>query len=78
MAKNITSEKYIPLIREVSIDNFKGIKRCEIKDLRKVNLFIGKNGCGKPSIMEAIYFTGKEFTGPHLPECIKRRAKRGS
>lgn len=70
-------ERYIPMIREVAIDNFKGIKHCEIKDLAKVNLFIGKNGCGKSSIMESIYFTGKEFLGINLPQCLMRRADRG-
>jgi hypothetical protein len=69
---------YIPMINEVTIDNFKGIKHCEIKDLARVNLFIGKNSCGKSTIMEAIYFTGKEFIGPNLPQCIMRRANRGS
>jgi AAA15 family ATPase/GTPase len=66
------------MIREVSIDNFKGIKHCEIKDLAKVNLLIGKNSCGKSSIMEAVYFTGKEFLGANLPTCITRRANRVS
>lgn len=66
------------MINEVSIDNFKGIKHCEIKDLARVNLFIGKNSCGKSSIMEAVYFTGKEFIGPNLPRCIMRRANRGN
>jgi len=73
-----SSTRYVPMIREVSIDNFKGIKHCEIKDLAKVNLFIGKNSCGKSAIMEAMYFTGKEFLGANLPTCITRRANRVS
>lgn len=76
MTEDRSSKKYVPLIKEVSIDNFKGIKQCEIKNLRKVNLFIGKNGSGKSTIMEAIYFTGKEFLGHNLAQCIKRRATR--
>jgi len=75
---NASITEYIPMIREVSIQNFKGIRHCEIKDLGKVNLFIGKNSCGKSAIMEAIYFTGKEFIGPYLPQCIMRRASRGN
>jgi AAA15 family ATPase/GTPase len=73
-----SSTRYVPFIKEVSIDNFKGIKHCETKDLARVNLFIGKNSCGKSAIMEAMYFTGKEFLGPNLPQCIIRRANRGN
>lgn len=72
-----SASAYIPIINEVAIDNFKGIRHCEIKDLARVNLFIGKNSCGKSTIMEAIYFTGKEYIGPNLPQCIMRRANRG-
>jgi hypothetical protein len=69
---------YIPMINSISIENFKGMRHCEIKDLGKVNLFIGRNSCGKSTIMEAAYFTGKEFLGANLPECIMRRANRGA
>jgi predicted ATPase len=75
---NASITEYIPMIREVSIENFKGVRHSEIKDLGKVNLFIGKNSCGKSTIMEAIYFTGKEFIGANLPLCIIRRADRES
>lgn len=78
MSENELSKEYVPMIKEVSIGNFKGIKHCEIKDIGKVNLFIGRNGCGKSSIMEAIYFIGKEFLGEALPQCIQRRANRGA
>ena len=78
MNQNSSSTEYVPMIEEVSIENFKGIKHCEIKDMGKVNLLIGRNSCGKSSIMEAIYFTGKEFIGFNLPLCIQRRANRGS
>ena len=71
-----SSAEYVPLIKEVSIENFKGLKHCEIKDVGKVNLFIGRNSCGKSSIMEAIYFAGKEFIGTYLVQCIRRRANR--
>jgi len=76
MTMSETPKEYVPMIKEVSIENFKGIKHCEIKDIGKVNLFIGRNGCGKSSIMEAMYFTGKEFLRSTLPQCIQRRANR--
>jgi len=74
--ENAPTTEYIPMIREVTIENFKGIKHCEIKDLAKVNLFIGRNSSGKSSIMEAIYYTGREFLESSLPLCIQRRSNR--
>ncbi|MCJ7719692.1 AAA family ATPase [Candidatus Bathyarchaeota archaeon] len=72
------SKPYVPMINRISIKNFKGIRQCEIEDLSKVNLFIGRNSCGKSTIMEATYFTGKEFVGQNLPMCLWRRTDRGN
>ena len=74
---SVSSKSYIPQITGLSVSNFKGIKHLEIKDLAKVNLFIGKNNSGKSTIMEALYYTGKEFLSPNLPQCVTRRANRG-
>lgn len=76
MSQENSQAKDVPMLEHVSIKNFKGIRSCEINDISKVNLFVGKNGCGKSSIMEAIYFTGKEFLGSMLRESIRRRANR--
>lgn len=61
------------MINEVRISNFKGIKSCQVKDLRRVNLFIGKNDSGKSSILEAIFHTCKEFISPNLHRIMGRR-----
>lgn len=61
------------MITKASIRNFKGIAECNINDLGPINLFIGKNDVCKSSIVEAIHYTCKEFTGPHLHEIIGRR-----
>jgi len=42
------------MITEVKIQNFRGIKSLELKDLSKVNIFVGGNSVGKTSILEAI------------------------
>jgi len=39
----------------IKINDFRGIKSCEIEDLSRVNLFIGKNNSGKSSILEAVF-----------------------
>lgn len=61
------------MITGASIRNFKGISNCDINGLSNVNLFIGKNDVCKSSILEAIYYTLREFTGNHLREIIGRR-----
>lgn len=61
------------MIKEASIANYKGIKECKIQDLRRVNLFIGKNDSGKSSILEAIFHTLKEGMGSSLNGIMRRR-----
>ena len=62
------------MLKNVTIENFKGIKKTSIKDLSRINIFIGKNNSCKSTIMEAIYFGLKEFSkNPDLVECLKHR-----
>lgn len=61
------------MIEEVTISNYKGIGSCDIKGLRRINLFIGKNDSGKSSILEAIFHTCKEFVGNNLNSIMRRR-----
>lgn len=41
--------------KSVKIENFRGLKSLEISDLARVNLFVGKNGCGKTSVLESVF-----------------------
>ncbi|MCX7047887.1 MAG: AAA family ATPase [Candidatus Sumerlaeota bacterium] len=41
--------------QSVSIENFRGISRLEITDMKRVNLLVGRNNCGKTSVLEAIF-----------------------
>jgi|GEM_PF-479082 len=45
------------MLKSLYIRNFRGIKEAEIEELTDVNIFIGRNGVGKSSILEAIYLT---------------------
>lgn len=47
----------------ISIENFRGIRTCDIHDLGLVNIFFGKNNCGKSSLLEAIFL----MSGPSNP-----------
>jgi AAA15 family ATPase/GTPase len=62
------------MITNVLIENFKGIKSCDINDLSNINLLIGKNDSCKSTIMEVIYTTLKEFIQPSLRFAISRRS----
>uniref|UniRef100_A0A7C1GA90 ATP-binding cassette domain-containing protein n=1 Tax=Thermofilum adornatum TaxID=1365176 RepID=A0A7C1GA90_9CREN len=43
------------LIESITIKNLRGIKQCTVNNLTDINIFIGKNGAGKSTILEAIY-----------------------
>lgn len=49
--------------KDIKIENFRGIHYAEIKGLKRVNLFVGTNNCGKTSVLEAIY-TLANFSSP--------------
>lgn len=44
-------------ISSLEIKNFRGIKHLEIDDLKRVNIFLGKNNVGKTTILEAIFLS---------------------
>ncbi len=41
----------------IDIKNFRGIKELNLTDFARVNLFVGKNNCGKTSILESIFLS---------------------
>lgn len=47
----------------IKIEGFRGIRKTEISDFGRINLFFGKNNCGKSSILEALFL----LTGPSNP-----------
>jgi len=54
-------------IKNIEIKNFKSIRHAEIKDCRRVNVFIGEPNVGKSNILEAISLSSylkKENTFP--------------
>jgi len=52
------------MLTSLSIKNFRGIQTCDIEDLRRINLFIGKNDSGKSTILEAAYYMFRELCSP--------------
>jgi len=52
--------------QSVTIENFRGISRLDIGDFRRVNLLVGKNNCGKTSVLEAMFLLSG-MGNPQLP-----------
>ena len=48
------------MYKDITIQRFRGIKYLKIDDFRQVNLFVGKNNCGKTTILEGLFL----LTGP--------------
>jgi len=47
--------------KTLKIERFRGIQSLEIGGFERVNLFVGKNGCGKTSVLEAVFLLSDIF-----------------
>ncbi len=55
--------------KTLTIKNFRGIESLEIQDLKRTNLIVGRNNCGKSSILES-FFLLSGMSNPQLPIVI--------
>ncbi|MDR3243828.1 MAG: AAA family ATPase [Elusimicrobiota bacterium] len=55
-------------LEQLIIKNFRGFDDIDINNLSNINLFIGKNNCGKTSILESLFL----FFGISNPELINK------
>ena len=44
------------MLRTFKLEGYRGFEAYELADLTRVNLLVGKNNCGKTSILEAVHF----------------------
>ncbi|MDV6378437.1 AAA family ATPase [Sporosarcina sp. GW1-11] len=44
------------MITSFSVEHFKAISSCELSNLKRINLFGGKNNTGKSTVIEALFF----------------------
>ncbi|MFG0332475.1 MAG: AAA family ATPase, partial [Maioricimonas sp. JB049] len=42
------------MLTELTVENYRGFKRYHLPELRRVNLLVGRNNCGKTSLLEAV------------------------
>ena len=43
------------MYQNIWIENFRGLRRLSVGDLRRLNLFVGPNNVGKTSVLEALW-----------------------
>lgn len=48
------------------MQNFRAIQALRIEGLQRVNLFVGSNGCGKTSLLEAMWLNARSFGVPEV------------
>lgn len=56
------------MIKDLEIKNFRGLKKIKLQDLKRFNLFIGDNGSGKTSILDALFVS----INPNNPTLLPR------
>ena len=57
------------MLKTLNIENFRGIKSLNSEAFRHVNLFFGRNNCGKSSLLEAIFWLWG-MSNPRIPSVL--------
>ena len=54
------------MFNKIKIERFRGIRYASIEGFKQINLFFGKNNCGKSSLLESL-FLASGLSNPLLP-----------
>jgi len=63
------------MIRTLRLENYRGFKEYELRDLARVNLLVGPNDCGKTSVIEAVELLASRGDPQVLVESMRRRGE---
>lgn len=63
------------LIRDLTIDGFRAFEHFEMHDLGRVNLLVGKNNCGKSSVLEAVQIASSYGDSSELWSILSSRGE---
>ena len=63
------------MLRNLKLEKYRSFDEYELNNLSRVNLLVGKNDCGKTSILEAIHFLVSRGDPLVLAECAGRRGE---
>lgn len=58
-------------VKGLEVEGYRGLRKASLTDFAGINVFVGKNGSGKSSLLEALYIALKPFDG--LKHVVKRR-----
>lgn len=63
------------MLRCLKLCKYRGFESYELADLARVNLLVGKNNCGKTSILEAVHFLVSKGNPSVLVQAAQRRGE---
>jgi len=58
-------------VKGLEVEGYRGLRQASLTDFAGINVFVGRNGSGKSSLLEALYTALKPFDG--LSYVVKRR-----
>lgn len=58
----MTSPKGIPRIESIKVNNYRALKKLEIKEITPLTVFLGPNGSGKSTVFDVFAFLSECFT----------------
>lgn len=64
------------MIRALSLDGFRGFNSFKVPNLKRVNLLVGMNNCGKSSVLEAVDFLTSKGNPFVLVRPLQRRGEK--
>lgn len=63
------------MLRNLKLEKYRSFDEYTLNDLSRVSLLVGKNDCGKTSILEAIHFLVSRGNSEVLARCADRRGE---
>ena len=63
------------MLRNLKLENYRSFDEYALGNLSRINLLVGKNDCGKTSILEAIHFLVSRGDPEVLAVCADRRGE---
>jgi len=59
------------IVKALEVEGYRGLRKASLTDFAGINVFVGRNGSGKSSLLEALYTALKPYEG--LSYVVKRR-----
>jgi len=63
------------MLSTIELENYRGFKRYRLNGLARVNLLVGKNNCGKTSVLEAVHLLASGGSPEVLAETARLRGE---